>query len=65
MPRLISKMPYERLLKLTAPKEYPPTPCLPPLSLPPLSFISVRLSPFTPSLYQASLLQQLLALETV
>ncbi len=28
MPRLISKMPYERLLKLTAPKEYPPTPFL-------------------------------------
>ncbi len=40
MPRLISKMPYERLLKLTAPQRISPTPCLPPLSLPPpLSFL--------------------------
>ncbi len=57
MPRLISKMPYERLLKLTAPQRISPHP-LPPLSLPPPSFLSVRfaLSFSLPSLTVATAL---------
>ncbi len=41
MPRLISKMPYERLLKLTAPQRISPHPfpCLPFPCLPSLSFL--------------------------